>query len=100
MSQLRRHRRSQRGSISIWAVMITVGAFIPLLGLVVDGGNLIDSRLEAARDAAQAARAGADALSASSVRSGGNEVNPDLAAARARSYLADVGQDGTVTVAR
>jgi hypothetical protein len=90
--------RSQRGSLSIWVVLVTAGAFTPLLGLVVDGGNLIDARLEASRDAAQAARAGADALSAASVRTGGNDVNPGIATSRARAYLADVGQRGTVTV--
>lgn len=90
--------RCQRGSISVWALLITIGAFTPLLGLVVDGGNLINARLEASRAAGQAARVGADALSAASVRSGGNDVSPDLAITRARGYLEELNLDGDVSV--
>jgi hypothetical protein len=92
-------RLNQRGSVSAWAVLLAVGGFTPLLGLIVDGGTVVNARLEAARDAGQAARAGADALSAASIRNGGNNVSPDLAITQARAYLAKVGQNGTVTVA-
>jgi len=83
---------------SVWALLVTAGAFTVLLGLVVDGGHVIDARLEAARVAAQAARVGADQLSASSVRSGGDAVNAQAAAERARQYLQQAGQQGTVHV--
>ncbi len=90
--------RDERGSVSIWALLLTSGAFTLLLGLIVDGGHLIDARLEASRVAAQAARLGADQLSAGSVRAGGDAVNAEAAAAQVRRYLADAGQHGTVRV--
>lgn len=91
--------RDERGSASIWAILVIAGAFTVLLGLVVDGGRVIDERLAASRAAAQAARAGADALSAASVRNGSDAVDAEAARARAQSYLRDAGMDGTVSVA-
>jgi len=93
-----RSRGSQRGSASIWALLVTAGAFTVLLGLVVDGGHVIDARLESSRSAAQAARVAADALSQSSVRDGADEVAAGAAAERARAYLRDAGMAGTVRV--
>lgn len=91
--------RNERGSASIWAILVIAGAFTVLLGLVVDGGRVIDERVAASRAAAQAARAGADALSAASVRNGSDAVDAETARARAQSYLRDAGMDGTVSVA-
>jgi Flp pilus assembly protein TadG len=88
-----------RGSASIWALLLTSGAFTVLLGLVVDGGHVIDARLEASRVAAQAARLGADQLSAGSVRAGGDAVDAQAAAERVRQYLAASGHRGSVQVA-
>lgn len=88
----------ERGSASIWAVLVTAGAFTLLLGLVVDGGHLIDSRLESAHAAAQAARAAADSLSAASVRNGHDAVAVNSAITRAQAYLRDTGMTGTVHV--
>ncbi len=34
--------RSERGSASIWGILVIAGAFTVLLGLVVDGGQIID----------------------------------------------------------
>jgi len=90
--------RDERGSVSIWALLLTSGAFTVLLGLVVDGGHLIATRLEASRVAAQAARLGADQLSAGSVRAGGAAVNAEAAAVQVRRYLVDAGEQGTVHV--
>lgn len=92
-------RHSERGSASIWALMITAGAFTVLLGLVVDGGRLIDARLVSARTAAQAARLGADTLSEASVRNGNSTIAASTAVARVREYLSDAGMTGTVQVA-
>lgn len=92
-------KRDVRGSASIWAIFVIAGAFTVLLGLVVDGGRVIDQRVAASRAAAQAARAGADALSAASVRNGGDAVDAEAARVRAESYLRDAGMDGTVSVA-
>ena len=92
-------RHSECGSASIWALMITAGAFTVLLGLVVDGGRLIDARLASARTAAQAARLGADTLSEASVRNGNSTIAASTAVARVREYLSDAGMTGTVQVA-
>ena len=92
-------KRDERGSASIWAILVIAGAFTVLLGLVVDGGRVVDERVAASRAAAQAARAGADALSAASVRNGSDAVDAEAARARAQSYLRDAGMDGTVSVA-
>ena len=54
----------------MWTMIIVTTAFVGLMGLVGGGGELINERVEAKRAAEQAARAGADELSASAVRSG------------------------------
>jgi Flp pilus assembly protein TadG len=92
-------KRDERGSASIWAILVIAGAFTVLLGLVVDGGRIIDERVAASRAAAQAARAGADALSVASVRNGSDAIDAEAARARAQTYLRDAGMDGTVSVA-
>jgi uncharacterized membrane protein len=92
-------RRSECGSASIWALTVTAGVFTVLLGLVVDGGNVIEARAEAARAAEQAARLAADQLSAGSVREGHDAVSPGAAAESARGYLRAAGMPGTVHVA-
>lgn len=86
------------GSASAWALIVMATAFTVLLGLVVDGGNVLDARLDASRAAAQAARVGADALSQSSLRDGRDRVDVARATARARSYLRSAGMNGTTTV--
>jgi Flp pilus assembly protein TadG len=90
--------RNERGSASIWAILVIAGAFTVLLGLVVDGGRVIDARIAASRAAAQAARVGADALSSASVRSGHDTVDVDVARARAQGYLDAAGMTGTVRI--
>ena len=90
--------RTERGSASVWAMLVITGAFTVLLGLVVDGGRLLDARTASSRAAAQAARVGADALSSASVRDGHDAINVEAAKARAQNYLHDAGMSGTVTV--
>jgi len=90
--------RSERASASAWALLVISGAFTVLLGLVVDGGRVLDARTAASRGAAQAARVGADALSSASVRDGHDAINVEAANARAQRYLHDTGLIGTVTV--
>jgi Flp pilus assembly protein TadG len=90
--------RSERASASAWALLVISGAFTVLLGLVVDGGRVLDARTAASRGAAQAARVGADALSSASVRDGRDAINVEAANSRAQRYLHDTGLTGTVTV--
>ena len=94
----RRVGRAESGSASIWALLATAGVFTVLLGLVVDGGNVIEARVEAAHTAEQAARLAADQLSAGSVREGGDAVSPGAAAESARAYLRATGTPGAVRV--
>lgn len=91
-------RREERGSVSVWALFIIAGAFTMLLGLVVDGGNVLDDRTAAARAAGQAARLGADSLSSASVRNGHDAINVEAARAKAQGYLHDAGLNGVVRV--
>ena len=91
-------KRDEHGSASIWAILVIAGAFTVLLGLVVDGGRVVDERVGASRAAAQAARAGADALSVASVRNGSDAIDAEAARARAQTYLRRAGMDGIVSV--
>jgi len=76
--------------------MCATGVFLLLLGLVYDGGSVIDARLEAKRAAEQAARAGVDELRGA--RSGEETVDAEAAAERARDILGRTGWTGTVQI--
>jgi Flp pilus assembly protein TadG len=95
-SRLRR-RRDERGAAA-WTLIITTTAFVALLGLVGGGGELINERVEAKRAAEQAARAGADQLSVSAIRSGTDTIDAGDAIARANGVLHQAGWTGTVRV--
>jgi Flp pilus assembly protein TadG len=88
--------RDERGVAAVWTLLSAAGVFVLLLGLVFDGGSVIDARLEAKRAAEQAARAGADELRGA--RSGVEGVDADAAAARAQEMLRRAGWSGTVHV--
>lgn len=90
--------RAERGSASVWALLVTAGAFTVLLGLVVDGGRVLDARVAASRAAGQAARAGADALSSAGVRNGVEVIDVERAQAQAQGYLRDNALSGKVVV--
>ena len=80
-------------------VSVVVVAMLILLGLVVDGGYVLAARRRAIDEANGAARAGAQALAASSYRTTGElTVDPDAAAAAAGGYLAATGHSGSVSV--
>lgn len=81
---------------AVWTLAAAAGAFLLLLGLVVDGGNVINARLEAKRAAEQAARAGADELIGA--RSGNESIDVTAAQARASDLLHRAGWTGTVRV--
>ena len=93
-----RRPRDERGVAAVWTLIITTTAFVALLGLVGGGGELINERVEAKRAAEQAARAGADELSVSAVRSGTDSVDAGDAIARAKGVLGQSGWSGTVRV--
>lgn len=95
---LTRPHCDETGAMALWLISAVL-AGTALLGLVYDGGRIIDARLDADRVAVQAARAGADQLSEASIRSGDNEVAAQAAIAAARDYLHATGRTGRVEVA-
>jgi hypothetical protein len=58
-----------RGSVSLWLIIFTLAVLV-LLGYVVDGGQYMNSREQAADIAQQAARAAADDLQTGPLRNG------------------------------
>ena len=95
----RRVRRSDDdGSISLFFAIVTVAALM-MAGLVVDGGAALAARERAADLATQAARAGAAALTPTSLRAGGPlTADPAAATRAANAVLDDAGAAGQVHV--
>lgn len=91
-----RHRlaRNLRGASSSLLAAIIAPALLVLVGLVVDGGGQLAAVRQAEAVAAQAARAGVDAMPAT--LTGGS--SPHLARQAAEQYLAQAGVSGTVTI--
>jgi len=91
---------ADRGSITAYLLIITVAIFA-LAGLVLDGGAALAAHGRAADVAQQAARAGADALDETSMRSAtpaGLTANPAAARVAAGEVLAAAGVTGDVAV--
>lgn len=88
--------RDERGAVSVWALLMASGVFLVLLGLVYDGGTVINERVEAHRVAEQAARAAADEMSG--VRDGAEGINSVAATARANAILSQAGWSGVVSI--
>ena len=99
----RRHRRrddNDRGSVTAYLLITTVAIFA-LAGLVLDGGAALAAHGRAADVAQQAARAGADALDVTSLRSStpaGLTADPAAARTAAGGVLAAAGVTGDVAV--
>lgn len=83
--------------MSVFTVVLAVALFA-LVGLVVDVGRAIAARCAAIDQAEQAARAGADQLSVSAIRSGQISLDPAAAIAAADSYLGALGDSGSTRV--
>jgi hypothetical protein len=91
---------ADRGSITAY-LLITAVAIFALAGLVLDGGAALAAHGRAADVAQQAARAGADALDETSLRSAtpaGLTANPAAARVAAGEVLAAAGVTGDVAV--
>lgn len=90
--------RSDRGSISLFAVVITVGLIV-VIGLVVDGGGKIHAQQRAQTAAREAARAGGQAIVAgTAIRGQGAVVDTSAARTAAQNYLTAAGVAGTVSI--
>lgn len=87
-----------RGSLSLFAVVVTV-ALIVVIGLVVDGGGKVQAQQRAQEAARQAARAGGQAIQASTaIRGQGATTDSGAARSAAESYLTSAGVAGTVSI--
>jgi Flp pilus assembly protein TadG len=85
-----------RGSVSILILgMVTVLALI--IAIVFDDGSALADRQRATDIAAQAARAGADAIVPGDGTTVTAHLDPTRARRTARAYLASAGVTGTVT---
>ncbi|SHN88831.1 hypothetical protein SAMN05660350_04821 [Geodermatophilus obscurus] len=93
-----RRLREERGSLSLFFVVAAL-ALLVTVGLVVDGGGKIRALQRADAVAAEAARAGGQAIVESrAVRGQGAVAHPAQARAAAEDYLAAADVAGTVTV--
>ena len=92
-----RDPRGERGSVSMWVVLLAVALF-SAAGLVIDGGYALSAKRRAITASEQAARVASDELSSAGLRNGAVVVNDSAARATAQSYLASIGATGTVHV--
>jgi Flp pilus assembly protein TadG len=88
----------ERGTVTVFVVGFML-ALLLVAGLVIDGGNVLAARREAANVAESAARAGAQAIDVGAARtSAGTQLDASAAIARAESYLNQTGYEGTASV--
>jgi hypothetical protein len=92
-------RRDESGTVTAFVVVFAI-ALLLVAGLVTDGGFILAARRDAIDEADAAARAGAQAVSTSTLRSSNGPVVIDATLARQRvaQYLQPTGHTGTVTV--
>ncbi|MFI0412368.1 pilus assembly protein TadG-related protein [Actinomadura sp. 3N508] len=91
--------RSERGSVSIFAVIITL-VVVVFFGAVVDFEQVLEARQDANTAAQEAARAGAGQVDQNRAYTRGQfVVDRESAIRAARSYLRASGYEGTVTTA-
>lgn len=90
-----RHVRHEQGSATIFVLAMSVVLML-CAGLVIDGGMGINARMRVGDDAEQAARAGANAVDLTTLRSGGSVViDPGLARSYTQDYLSARGYDSS-----
>ncbi|MCX4682244.1 pilus assembly protein TadG-related protein [Streptomyces sp. NBC_01433] len=90
--------RTDRGSLSLWWILMVIPLLI-MLGITYDLGGKLRDIEHADAIAAEAARAGAQAIDpAQAVPGDAVVLDPGRASAEARRYLSAAGVDGTVTV--
>lgn len=91
-----RHR-NERGAVTVWLVGASV-LMVSIIGITVDLGGQLHARERAHSIAAQAARAGAEQITADAML--GTKPKLDVSSARtaANAYLRAAGVDGTVSV--
>lgn len=94
-----RNTGRDRGSISVFFAVCTVGLFM-VLGLLVDGGMALNAANRASSLAQEAARTAGQQIDAAQAIEGTDiTVDPDAAATAAQNYLADAEAQGSVAIA-
>lgn len=89
---------SEDGTVTVLVVGLTL-ALLLVAGLVFDGGAVLAARREANDLADNAARAAAQAVDVTALRSGASvALDPLAAEVAAEEYLAATGHDGEVVV--
>jgi hypothetical protein len=100
MTRLRARLRTdpEKGSVTVFFAISVLGLLL-LIGLVADGGAKLRATQHAAATAAEAARAGGQALDTAAAASGDtSRVDRALAVQAAQNYLTAAGATGTVAV--
>lgn len=88
----------EQGSITAFVAVVAV-ALVMVAGMAYDGGQVIAAQAAARSDADKAARAGAQEIDLTHLRSTGETVlDAALAEAAALSYLERAGSTGTATI--
>jgi len=91
-------RRRERAMVTAFVTIFTL-TIIFVIGLVLDGGNVLVARRQAANEAEAAARAGAQEINEAHLRRTGEAVlDREQASAAAHAYLDRIGREGTVSV--
>ncbi len=95
---MRRRTADDRGSVTAFVAIVAV-ALVMVAGMAYDGGQVIAAQGRAHRYAAKAARAGAQEIDITTLRSSGRRtLDPARAEASAQAYLAATGTTGTISV--
>ena len=90
--------RAEEGSVTLWFVLMAVG-LLTIAGLVAAGGAALAAKARAYSDAFAAARAGAEALTPSSLALGRPSLDPAAAHSAAAAALASDHAEGAISVA-
>ncbi|MEA5117540.1 MAG: hypothetical protein VB036_07970, partial [Propionicimonas sp.] len=98
-TRLQDPRHDERGSVSVWAVLI-VSAFTLIVGISVDLVGQIAAKQHAADIAAQAARIAGQQIDPDTLMAGGRTVAVNTTRARraALDYIAGADMTGTATI--
>lgn len=96
-ARLRRLSTDDSGQVTAFATCISL-ALLTVAGLVLDGGMAISAKVQAFDAAQAAARAGAQQIDLSLYRTQGRtQLDPNRAAAAARSWITSAGMTGTAS---
>jgi Flp pilus assembly protein TadG len=92
-------RHDERGSVSVWAVLI-VAAFTLVVGISVDLIGQVAAKQRASDVAAQAARIAGEQADTNTLMAGSGKitVNPQQARRTALDYIAGADMTGTATI--